>query len=97
MSGGDILPLMAVVIRRGMRKMGLQSKLILTVHDSIVFDYTDKEKDKLARLCYNVGNNLGTYIKNYYGLDWNVKLECEVEVGHNYGILKYLAKEEVGL
>lgn len=97
MSGGDILPLMAVIIRRGMRKMGLKSKLILTVHDSIVFDYLAEERDKLARLCYNVGNNLGTYIKNYYGIDWNVKLECEVEVGPNYGAMKYLAPEEVGL
>jgi DNA polymerase-1 len=97
MSGGDILPLMAVIIRRGMRKMGLKSKLILTVHDSIVFDYVNKEKDRLARLCYNVGNNLGQYIKNYYGLDWNVKLECEVEVGPNYGEMKEIKPEEVGL
>jgi DNA polymerase I-like protein with 3'-5' exonuclease and polymerase domains len=97
MSGGDILPLMAVIIRRGMRKMGLQSKLILTVHDSIVFDYLSDEKDKLARLCYSVGNNLDKYIRNYYGLDWNVKLECEVEVGPNYGEMKFLPYEEVGL
>jgi DNA polymerase I-like protein with 3'-5' exonuclease and polymerase domains len=97
MSGGDILPLMAVVIRRGMRSMGLRSRLILTVHDSIVFDYDEKERDKLARLCYNVGNNLGTYIQKYYGLHWNVKLECEVEIGPNYGNLTYLPKEEVGL
>jgi DNA polymerase I-like protein with 3'-5' exonuclease and polymerase domains len=97
MSGGDILPLMAVIIRRGMRKMGLVSKLVLTVHDSVVFDYVDGERDRLARLCYNIGNNLGAYIKNYYGIDWNVNLECEVEVGPNYGALKYLAKEDVGL
>jgi DNA polymerase I-like protein with 3'-5' exonuclease and polymerase domains len=97
MSGGDILPLMAVIIRRGMRKMGLKSKLVLTVHDSIVFDYLSEERDRLARLCYNVGNNLGVYIKNYYKIDWNVDLECEVEVGPNYGALKYLAPEEVGL
>jgi DNA polymerase I-like protein with 3'-5' exonuclease and polymerase domains len=89
MSGGDILPLLAVIIRRGMRKMGLQSRLILTVHDSIVFDYLEAEKEKLARLCYNVGNNLGTYIQNYYGLDWNVDLEVEVEAGPNYGTLTY--------
>jgi DNA polymerase I-like protein with 3'-5' exonuclease and polymerase domains len=97
MSGGDILPLMAVIIRRGMRAMGLRSKLVLTVHDSIVFDYLKEEKDKLARLCYNVGNNLGRYIQNYYEIDWNVKLECEVEVGPNYGSLNYLPPEDVGL
>jgi DNA polymerase-1 len=97
MSGGDILPLMAVIIRRGMVRMGLQSKLILTVHDSIVFDYLENEREKLARLCYKVGNNLGTYIKNYYGLDWNVDLACEVECGRDYGSLSYLSPESVGL
>ena len=97
MSGGDILPLMAVIIRRGMRNMGLQSKLVLTVHDSIVFDYVEAEREKLARLCYRVGNSLGRYIQNYYGLDWNVDLEVEVETGINYGAMKYLAPKEVGL
>jgi len=97
MSGGDILPLLAVIIRRGMRKMGLKSKLILTVHDSLVLDYLDEERERLARLCYKVGNNLGTYIQNYYGLDWNVKLEVEIECGPNYGTLKYVSPEEVGL
>jgi len=95
MSGGDILPLMAVVIRRGMRKLGLFSKLILTVHDSIVFDYCNEEKEKLARLCYSVGNNLNTYVTNYYKIDFNVKLEVEVEVGKSYGELHYLAPEEM--
>jgi len=97
MSGGDILPLLAVIIRRGMRKMCLQSKLILTVHDSIVFDYIEGEKEKLARLCYNVGNSLDKYVSNYYDIDFNVKLEVEVECGPNYGTLTYLSPEEVGL
>jgi DNA polymerase I-like protein with 3'-5' exonuclease and polymerase domains len=97
MSGGDILPLLAVIIRRGMRKMQLKSKLILTVHDSIVFDYLAKEKEKLARLCYNVGNNLHSYVSKYYGIDFNVNLEVEVEVGPNYGTLTYLSPKEVGL
>lgn len=77
--------------------MGLKSKLILTVHDSLVLDYLDEERERLARLCYKVGNNLGTYIQNYYGLDWNVKLEVEIECGPNYGTLKYVSPEEVGL
>ena len=95
MSGGDILPLMAVIIRRGMRKLGLKSKVVLTVHDSIVFDYAKDEKEKLAKLCYDVGNNLDKYIRSYYGLDWNVKLECEVEAGPNYGSMSLIPYEEV--
>jgi DNA polymerase I-like protein with 3'-5' exonuclease and polymerase domains len=94
-SGGDFLPLMAVIIRRGMRKMQLKSKMFLTVHDSLVFDYLQSEERRLAKLCYSVGNNLGTYIKNYFKLDWNVDLECEVEAGPTYGDLKFIPYEEV--
>ena len=44
-----------------------------------------------------MGNNLGRYIQDYYGLDWNVDLEVEVETGINYGAMKYLAPEDIGL
>jgi DNA polymerase-1 len=89
LAGGDTLPLMAVIIRRGMRKLQLKSKMILTVHDSIVFDYAEDEKEVLIKLCYDVGNNLQTYFSNYYGVDFNVKLEVEVEAGPSYGELNY--------
>ena len=90
LAGGDTLPLMAVIIRRGMRKLKLESKVILTVHDSIVFDFKESEKEVLVKLCYDVGNNMAHYMQAYYGLDWNIKLECEVEAGLNYGELKYV-------
>jgi DNA polymerase I-like protein with 3'-5' exonuclease and polymerase domains len=94
-AGGDILPLMCALIRRGMRNRNMKSKMILTVHDSLVFDYVDEERDELARLCYKVGNNLSSYVSSYYGFKMNVKLEVEVEVGPNYGEIKELTLEEV--
>jgi DNA polymerase-1 len=94
-AGGDILPLACVIIRRALRARGLKSILILTVHDSIVFDVVKEERDELARLCYTVVGNLPTYIKNYFGFDWLTKIECEVEVGPNYADLKELKEEEL--
>ena len=94
-AGGDILPLMCVLIRRGMKKRGLKSRMILTVHDSLVFDYIEEERDELARLCYKVGNNLSEYVSAYYGFKMNVKLEVEVEVGPNYGELKELSPDSL--
>jgi DNA polymerase-1 len=95
LAGGDILPLACVIIRRGLRERGLDSCLILTVHDSIVFDVVKEERDELARLCYTVVNNLPTYIKNYFHFDWFTKIECEVEVGPNYADLTPLTEEEL--
>jgi DNA polymerase I-like protein with 3'-5' exonuclease and polymerase domains len=88
MAGGDILPLAAVIIRKKMRKGGFVSKMILTVHDSIVFDYKESEKKDLAKLCLNVFSNLPKYIKQYWGIDWIVNLEGECEIGENYGSQK---------
>jgi DNA polymerase I-like protein with 3'-5' exonuclease and polymerase domains len=85
MAGGDILPLAAVIIRKNMRKRGFVSKMILTVHDSIVFDYKESEKKDLAKLCLSVFSNLPKYIKQYWGINWIVNLEGECEIGENYG------------
>jgi DNA polymerase-1 len=85
---GDVLYLAAVIIRRGMKKKGCKSKMILTVHDSLVFDAAHNEVEWLCKLCTKVTNNLPNYIQNYFGFEWNVPLDGECEVGPNYGALK---------
>lgn len=87
-AGGDILPLVAVIIRRGMRKAGMKSRMILTVHDSIVFDVLKKEFKRLIKLINNILYNLKGYIINYYGISWTADLAGEIEVGTNYADLK---------
>jgi DNA polymerase-1 len=93
-AGGDILPLVAVLIRRGLRSSGLRSRLILTVHDSIVLDCPLDEIKRVAKLCYLIAQNLHTTISNYFGIDWNVKLDGECEIGTNYGDLKEITYAE---
>ena len=87
-AGGDILPLSAVIIRKRMRKRNMESKMILTVHDSVVFDYKESEKRDLALLCLDVFNNLPKYIKQYWGINWIVPLEGECEIGDTYGTVQ---------
>jgi DNA polymerase I-like protein with 3'-5' exonuclease and polymerase domains len=86
-AGGDLLPLTAVIIRRGMVKMGLKSKMVLTVHDSIVFDIAKGEEDRLKDLCLKVGSSLREYIQSYFGIPWRIYLEGEFEIGYNYAEL----------
>jgi DNA polymerase-1 len=87
-SGGDVLPLAAVIIAKGMRKRNMKSYMFLTVHDSIVFDYVKEELEELAKLCLTVFKNLPYYIEQYFGFSVNVKLEGECEIGVNYGSVK---------
>jgi DNA polymerase I-like protein with 3'-5' exonuclease and polymerase domains len=85
MAGGDILPLMAVMMRRGLLKLGLKSHFILTVHDSLVFDVLESEMDEVINLITKCVQNLATAVGRYYDLNWNVKLNGEIETGDNYG------------
>ncbi len=88
LAGGDILPLVCVVLRRGLLKHNLKSKLILTVHDSIVLDILLEEKDIIINLVNLIFNNLTKYIINYYKVDWSADLAGEIEIGPNYADLK---------
>jgi DNA polymerase-1 len=92
-SGGDILPLCSLIIRRGMARARLSSPIILSVHDSIVFDYLESERERLARLCMLTVRDLPRYISEYFGVDWNVALDGEIEIGPNYGELNELKVE----
>lgn len=85
MAGGDILPLLAVMIRRGLVKGKFKSHMILTVHDSLVLDVHKDEKADLIDLITKCVQNLATAVSRYYDVKWNVKLEGEIETGPNYG------------
>jgi DNA polymerase-1 len=93
LAGGDALPLAAVIIRRGMLKHGLKSKMILTVHDSIIFDVLKAEIEKMKKLIYGVLNNLHHYMASYFEIEWHTTLEGEVEIGKNYGEMEVLSND----
>lgn len=91
-AGGDILPLMCVIIRRGLKKWGLKSEWILTVHDSIVFDVIKDEIDRLNKLCETVVINLPRYMYDYFGMEIPVKIDSETEIGPDYGNLEFYSE-----
>jgi DNA polymerase I-like protein with 3'-5' exonuclease and polymerase domains len=89
LAGGDLLPLVVCIIRRGMKAMGLRSKLFITVHDSVGFDSPQDEVERLNKLCCQVGNDLSKYIKAFFGYTCRVKRwGGDFEVGKNYGELE---------
>lgn len=97
LAGGDILPLVCVLLRRALRANGLVSKLILTVHDSLVLDCPITEVKRVAKLCYLLMKDLPAHIEYWFQLPmpWNVKLDGECEYGPNYGEMKEITYEEV--
>ena len=87
-AGGDCFPLLAVVFRRGVMINQLKSKLILTQHDSLIVDYIESELSILTKLGYGIVNDLHTYMKRYFKIEWHTNLAGEIKIGPNYGQLK---------
>jgi DNA polymerase-1 len=92
LAGADILPLLGVMIRRGLKSKGLKSKYILTVHDSLVLDVCSGERSRVKKLIANCVASLQQAVSRYYNIDWNVRLEGEIEYGKNYGELGHTVK-----
>jgi len=89
-SGAAIMTLMALVlITRALKNGGFKSKLILTVHDSIMFDCVLDEYLAVAILAKDIMENLPALSDEVLpGLDWNwidIPIIAEVEAGLNWG------------
>lgn len=83
-SAAELIALLGVVTRRGMKSKNCKSKMIITVHDSIVFDIKEGEEDYIKWLTLKTAKSLREYIKAYWGVDWRVQMDGEFEFGINY-------------
>lgn len=89
-----------VLIQRRMDEMQLRSKMILTVHDSIVFDAHVDELVDVGLLAKEVMENLPSISESVLpGLDWswlNVPIIAELEVGFTWGTGVELKEVKLG-
>lgn len=80
-TGADIVCMARVMIFKRMK--GMQSKLISTVHDSIVADCVESEVESVSRIFSEEISKTPRYLSQYYGVDFNLPLVGEVETGPN--------------
>ena len=80
-TGADIVCMSRVMIAK--KFVGLRSKLISTVHDSIVADCVDSEVEQVCKIFSEEISKTPQYITKYYGVDFNLPLVGEVSVGPN--------------
>ena len=74
-TSADIIKKAMVEIHNEMNKRNLKSKMIIQVHDELVFDCLIDEKDELISIMKNVMENI---------CDLSVPLKIEVEYGNNW-------------
>lgn len=83
-TGADIMMLARISFNKRMRAAKLPCILISTVHDSIVVDNPDKDAQQdIVNLFHQVFDDIPKNIKNIFGVDWNVPMDCECKIGLN--------------
>jgi DNA polymerase I-like protein with 3'-5' exonuclease and polymerase domains len=83
--GADLMTIARVSFFRRMRREFLRSKLISTVHDSILVDSPKEEVDKVCELLYNTWKDIPENFRKLFGVEFNLPMRCEIQIGPTWG------------
>jgi DNA polymerase-1 len=78
-TSADIIKVAMINLQREMEKRGLESKMLIQVHDELLFEVPEKEFEEMSQL---VPQMMST------ALVLSVPLKVDVQVGRNWGELK---------
>lgn len=81
--GADVMAVARVASYQRFKKYNLESKLISTVHDSIVADSPEHEVQTVSEIFHKVFKDLPQLVTRAYGIEWNLDMLGEVGVGPN--------------
>jgi DNA polymerase I-like protein with 3'-5' exonuclease and polymerase domains len=80
----DIVPIAIIGVYNELYSRNLNSKLILTVHDSIEFDVYPSERDSVVGLINDVFGRLGDVLNARYGISLSVPMGWEIKSGSDW-------------
>ena len=80
----DIVPLACIRAHNLFKESDLQSKLILTVHDSIVVDICPGEETTVYKLIDQAMRGVNEEVKERFDYDLVLPLDIEIEAGPNW-------------
>ena len=81
----DCMAVAMLVIYKRFIELGLKSKIIMQVHDSLVFDAYPEEAYTITKLCADVMCAIPELVQQYYGYQILVPITCEVALSKTYG------------
>lgn len=84
----DIMYVCMAEFHKLLREQGCTARMILQVHDSMVFDTPKSEVETICKLAVPFFKNLAKPLKAYFGWDVVVPLVGDCEVGYTYGSTK---------
>jgi len=90
----DLYNLATVTAMKEVKRLGLRAKLILLVHDSLVFECHPDDAKVLMKTVIGTMRNIPKLSKDYFGYEINVKLDADAELGPDYGSTKEVELDE---
>lgn len=80
----DIMPAVLVELHKQMKAAKVNSKLILTVHDSVEIDIYPGEVDKVSEIVYNSFSCIEGILYERFGFECVIPLTFEAAIGDNW-------------
>lgn len=84
-TGADLVAIARVSLFNRMKAAGFKSKLVATVHDSIVIDCPDTEWEQVAKVALQAVQDVPANFERLFGKPFNLKLNAEVLYGPTMG------------
>lgn len=94
-TGADVMMIARISFARRLKTSGIPALLISTVHDSITVDCESRYVSAVARLMYDVFDDLVTNIRRTFKYDWVVPLDGEVKYGKNMLDMTKISRKEL--
>jgi len=75
-TSADIIKVAMINLYREMEKRRLKSKLLLQVHDELIFEVPEEEREEMLKLIPEIMSS---------ALELSVPLKVDIKTGHNWG------------
>jgi DNA polymerase I-like protein with 3'-5' exonuclease and polymerase domains len=89
-TGNDLMAIARCSLHRRLQALGLPSSsqaqeplLVSTVHDDIKMDVPEDQVEPIAKLMYQVFDDIPKNVKKLWGIDLPIPFPCEVSAGKN--------------
>jgi len=84
LAGGCVVPLALIHLQNEIVDKRVASKIINTVHDSIVLDVYPGEEEVVARMTYDAMTKVDKQFEELYNVTWKVPLAVDLEIGKDW-------------
>jgi DNA polymerase I len=81
---GDVVPMMVGLLQRLLDNLDNGSKLVMTVHDSVILDVPNNVLYNTAKEVKQLMESAPHYLKSFFNIDFPCSLKCGVEAGPSW-------------